>query len=85
MLISPGTKGPGWRKERLEQLTDHETGGSLRVDDPEDTAGKMLGLERELRVRRMRALKGMKYADVASAETFLSSWLAGREGGGGQW
>jgi hypothetical protein len=51
------------------------------MDDPDDTSNKMLGLERELRVRRMRALKSMKHADVASAETFLSSWLSGRESG----
>jgi hypothetical protein len=59
----------------------NESGGSLRMDDPDDTSNKMLGLERELRVRRMRALKSMKHADVASAETFLSSWLSGRESG----
>lgn len=77
-IVSPGVKGPGWHRERLEQLTDHESGGSLRADDPEDTANKMLGLERELRVRRVRAVKSMKHTDVASAETFLASWLSGR-------
>lgn len=77
--ISPGLKGPRWSQERLGQLSDHETGGSLRHEEPEETAAKMLGLERELRVRRMRALKSMKHADVASAETFLSSWLSSQE------
>jgi len=85
--MPPGTKGTGWSKDRLEQLTDPENGGSLRSEDPEDQAAKMLGLERELRVRRMRALQRMKHADVASAETFLSSWLSGRDApsAGSQW
>ena len=53
------------------------------VAGPEGAAAKIESLERELRVRRMRALKQMKHADVASADTFLSSWLAAQGGSRG--